>query len=313
MPISKSQLSEDEEVLVDLRPHWLFFQGPVLVSTCALAVAVGVIAKFPKAPTAIGIGLIVIVAIPLLWLLGRVARWLGTSLVLTNTRLILRSGVVGRKNVQLRLQRVSEVHFNQSLFDRMLGTGQLIVEVLGQEGSVLVNDVRHPGVVQRVINTQLDVLNNVRHGSEQSSPFGVAQNAQPDAPPGPSVQANIEHSGPPTLTPPGSLTTMPNSSIFPNYVNPHIEDPTPPHGVAIQTPTPFDGESILEDAADSLEPISSTGSSTGSSTELAADSPTGPTSSSIHDQLVELDDLRRRGIVTDAEFEAKKTELLDRI
>lgn len=286
-----SQLSEDEEVLVDLRPHWLFFQGPVLVSAGALALAIGVIAKFPKAPTAIGIVLIVVVAIPLLWLLGRLARWFGTSLVLTNTRLILRSGVVGRKNVQLRLQRVSEVHFNQSLFDRMLGTGQLIIEVLGQEGSVLVNDVRHPGVVQRVINTQLDVLNNTQRGPMQGLQIGAIQNTQS------SDQSNIEDSGPPTLTPPSSRASTPEPSFFSSNVNPDVVDPTPPHGVAIPTPTLFDGQSILEDGIDSRVP--------NLSTELQT--------SSIHDQLIELDDLRRRGIVTDAEFEAKKAELLDRI
>jgi Bacterial PH domain/Short C-terminal domain len=35
--------------------------------------------------------------------------------------------------------------------------------------------------------------------------------------------------------------------------------------------------------------------------------------SEIHEQLVALDDLRRRGIVTDEEFDAKKAELLDRL
>ncbi len=33
----------------------------------------------------------------------------------------------------------------------------------------------------------------------------------------------------------------------------------------------------------------------------------------IRDRLIELDDLRRRGIVSEEEFAAKKSELLDRI
>jgi hypothetical protein len=38
-----------------------------------------------------------------------------------------------------------------------------------------------------------------------------------------------------------------------------------------------------------------------------------PTAVSVHRQLVEIDDLRRRGILTDAEFEQKKAELLSRL
>jgi pyridoxine/pyridoxamine 5'-phosphate oxidase len=34
---------------------------------------------------------------------------------------------------------------------------------------------------------------------------------------------------------------------------------------------------------------------------------------SVTDRLVELDELRRRGIVTEAEFASKKAELLDRL
>ena len=34
---------------------------------------------------------------------------------------------------------------------------------------------------------------------------------------------------------------------------------------------------------------------------------------SVPEQLIQLDDLRRRGIVTPAEFEAKKAELLGRL
>jgi hypothetical protein len=34
---------------------------------------------------------------------------------------------------------------------------------------------------------------------------------------------------------------------------------------------------------------------------------------SIPEQLIQLDDLRRRGIVSEDEFESKKAELLDRL
>ncbi len=40
---------------------------------------------------------------------------------------------------------------------------------------------------------------------------------------------------------------------------------------------------------------------------------TAPGDDTVADRLVQLDELRRRGIVTDAEFASKKAELLDRL
>ena len=45
----------------------------------------------------------------------------------------------------------------------------------------------------------------------------------------------------------------------------------------------------------------------------AAPAAPGTLPSEIRDRLIELDDLRRRGILSDEEFAAKKSELLNRI
>ena len=95
MPISRRVLADDEEVLVDLRPHWVFLLGPAVLTVVAVAVAIAVAVEFPKAPVAVAGVLAVMVAVPALWLAGRVIRWLGISLVVTTTRLIYRQGVFG--------------------------------------------------------------------------------------------------------------------------------------------------------------------------------------------------------------------------
>ncbi len=41
--------------------------------------------------------------------------------------------------------------------------------------------------------------------------------------------------------------------------------------------------------------------------------PATPAAESVTDQIDRLDDLRRRGVITDAEFNEKKTELLRRL
>ena len=158
VPISNDLLDDDEDVLVDLRPHWVFFLGPLLLTAASIAVTVAVVHQFPKAPIAVAYVLAVIIAVPALWLIGRLARWFGTSLVVTDRRIVLRSGVLGRRVVNLRMQRIVDTHCSQRPLERLIGAGRIVVEVEGETGGVAIDDVRRPRALQRVINRQLSQM-----------------------------------------------------------------------------------------------------------------------------------------------------------
>ncbi|MGH9007987.1 MAG: PH domain-containing protein [Acidimicrobiales bacterium] len=155
MPISTDLLDDDEDVLVDLRPHWVFFLGPLFLTAASIAVVAVVFHEFPKAPVGVSWLLAVIIAAPAIWLLGRLAQWFGTSLVVTDRRIVFRSGVLGRRVVNLRLQRVVDTHCTQRPLERIIGSGRIVLEVEGEEGGLAVDDVRRPRALQRVINRQL--------------------------------------------------------------------------------------------------------------------------------------------------------------
>jgi membrane protein YdbS with pleckstrin-like domain len=255
VPISRRALADDEEVLVDVRPHWVFFFGPAFLSAVAAAVAVAVVVKFPKAPVGVAGVLAVMVGLPVLWLIGRGLRWRGISLVVTTARLIHRQGVFGQDLVQVRLLRISEVSCAQSFLDRLVGAGRLLVGITGDE-PLVVEDVRRPRALQRVINRQLDVLMT---GGRIAAPITANDS--------PAYYAGA----------PGQTST----------------DDTPPHGT-MHLPSPVPASTSFP-ADDAVLPH------------------TGAASASIPEQLIQLDDLRRRGILTDSEFEAKKAELLSRL
>jgi membrane protein YdbS with pleckstrin-like domain len=160
VPISTDLLDDDEDVLVDLRPHWVFFVGPLLLTAASIAVAVVVFRQFPKAPVGVAYVLAVVIGVPALWLIGRLARWFGTSLVVTDRRIVFRSGVLGRRVVNLRMQRIVDTHCDQKPLERLIGSGRIILEVEGEEGGVALDDVRRPRALQRVINRQLSQMDS---------------------------------------------------------------------------------------------------------------------------------------------------------
>jgi membrane protein YdbS with pleckstrin-like domain len=257
VPIARRALADDEEVLVDLRLHWIFFFGPAVLTAAAVAGAIAVAVTFPKAPVAVAGVLAVMVAIPALWLAGRLVRWLGISLVVTTTRLIYRQGVMGRDVVQLRLQRVGDIQCTQTLVDRVIGSGRLVVELVGEEPMVI-DDVRRPRALQRVITRQLDTLTSGR------APTGPSDGVYPvsDVPAYPiSVPRPVSFED----TPPHGFMTSPRPV-----------PPTQPGLPGWPLPSP------------------------------------GVAGATIPEQLIELDDLRQRGIISDEEFRAKKAELLSR-
>jgi hypothetical protein len=252
VPLPRKFLNDDEELLAELRPHWMFIFGPLVATIAAVIVVVTVLVMLGSHDTWATYPLLVIAAVPALWLLGRGFRWLNTTLALTTTRIVLRHGVFDRDIVQLRLQRITEINLSQKLWERAVGTGRLIIDVQGEDDSLVLQDVRKPAIVQRVINAQINEL--VGGGKAEDIPLELLQHDR-----------RRDHRAP-------------------------RKDDTPPFGT---DPVPRESAPVSQPAA-------------------AAPS-SGASHADIKDRLIELDDLRQRGILSEEEFAAKKAQLLDRI
>jgi uncharacterized membrane protein YdbT with pleckstrin-like domain len=182
-------LGEGEEVVYDLRPHWWTLVGPVLVTAVVVAAAAAAVAAMPagdlQAP-----GRLAVVGIAVVLLLvaaaGRVVRWSTTHFVLTTERLIFRSGLLSRYGREIPLERVNDVTFSQSLFERLLGIGDLLVESAGEHGQSTFEDIRHPEAVQLEIYRQMEE-NDRRRGSGATTAVQAQHHPRP-----PSVLDDLE-------------------------------------------------------------------------------------------------------------------------
>jgi len=244
MPFPRRLLTEDEEVVVEIRPHWAFLGKPLVTAVAVVALSIAVMVAFSDAPPAVLYVLLVLVACSALWLVGRLVRWFATSLVVTTTRIVQRSGVFGRTGLELRLERVNQLSYHQGILDRILRTGELHVEMGGETGVVVFDRVPRPSAVQSIITEQIDAL---RHRAGVPIPAGPVRDLFD-----------------------GAVPTVPRGMRAPQI------DDTPPSGIPRMPRTPAGDDSVA-------------------------------------DRLMQLDELRRRGIVTEAEFALKKAELLDRL
>ena len=79
-----------------------------------------------------------------------------TYFVVTTDRVIFRTGVISRRGIEIPLGRVNNVLFNQSLLERLIGAGDLLIESGGESGQQIFTDVRNPDRVQNSIHAAID-------------------------------------------------------------------------------------------------------------------------------------------------------------
>jgi uncharacterized membrane protein YdbT with pleckstrin-like domain len=86
----------------------------------------------------------------------RYLKWRTTYFVITSDRLIFRYGVIGKAGIEIPLERVNNVNFKQSIFERVIGAGDLLIESGGEDGQQRFTDVPHPDKVQNLIHMQME-------------------------------------------------------------------------------------------------------------------------------------------------------------
>jgi len=176
MPFPRRLLKSHEEVVVDLHPHWWYYAKPISVLVGAIALGILTLTmedgSVRTALTWVSIGLI---GVGVLWTVSRYARWATTHFVITSDRVIFRTGIVAKSGIEIPLVRVSTVHFNQSILQRLVGAGDLVIESGTEDGQQRFTDIRNPDGVQREIHVQKVASERGRSSDSVPSPRpGVA-------------------------------------------------------------------------------------------------------------------------------------------
>lgn len=175
MPFPKKNLNANETIALDMHPHWWYFAEPAMLLLGVIVLGIIVAIKGPDgdAGDALKWVVIALLVITALWLIGRYLKWITTNFVITSHRLIFRQGVIAKSGVEIPLERVNNVNFNQTIFERVLGAGDLLIESGGEDGQQRFTDIRHPDKVQNLIHAQMEILHQRRGGYSAPRSAGV--------------------------------------------------------------------------------------------------------------------------------------------
>jgi uncharacterized membrane protein YdbT with pleckstrin-like domain len=152
MAFPRRLLIEGEELVLDLRPHPVALLMPSIVTVLAVGVGIWLLTLASGAVTWIVLAgmALVLVAYPV----RRLTDWLTSHFVVTSDRVIHRQGLIAKSSMEIPLEAINDVRFNQGVIDRMLGAGTLVIQSASESGRQEFSHIRKPEDVQRTIYHQ---------------------------------------------------------------------------------------------------------------------------------------------------------------
>ena len=149
MGYPRKLLNPGERVAVDVGPHWKYMVRPGVVVVLALALSVEALGAETDRWEELALAAVLVLC--LLWLGTRYLRWATTSFTVTNERLILRRGILRRSWREILLDRLTDISCRQTLGDRLLGCGDIVLESPGRDGQEVFPGLPHPLRIQKEI------------------------------------------------------------------------------------------------------------------------------------------------------------------
>ncbi len=151
MPFPRRLLIPDEQLVLDLRPHPIALVMPTLVTIVGFVAASWLTAKTDVADWVWWVSFVVLL---ILYPMPKLIAWLTSNFAVTSDRVIHRQGFIAKRSMEIPLEAINDVRFEQGILDRMVGAGTLVISSASEFGRNTFDDIRHPEAVQKVIYEQ---------------------------------------------------------------------------------------------------------------------------------------------------------------
>ena len=164
MSYIENTLLENEKIVLLVRPHWVVFMSPVVVTVC-------VIVFFSLFSGGVHFNIILLGLSITAWLvlagLFFILYALASAYItfyfseygVTSRRVLMKTGMIQRNSLELFVTKIEAIHVDQSIIARLLGYGTLVV--IGTGGSRdcfrwVPNPLRFRHMIQQRIDKELE-------------------------------------------------------------------------------------------------------------------------------------------------------------
>jgi uncharacterized membrane protein YdbT with pleckstrin-like domain len=106
MSYVENNLIQGEQVVYRAELHWIIFIWPVIFS-------------------------LILIGIP--WLIAAILQKKTTEMAVTNKRVIIKTGIISRRTIEMNLSKIENIEVNQNIIGRIFGYG--IITIVGTGGT----------------------------------------------------------------------------------------------------------------------------------------------------------------------------------
>src|SRR6201996_189648 len=150
LPRVALNLTDGEQIIFQGHPSWRAILGFYLKGL-VIAIVLGIIAKLVGSTGDVFIVVLVVLALTLL--AGFLKRW-ATTYTITSRRLNIKRGIVSREIQETRLERVQNVNYSQSVYQRIMQIGDVDFDTAASGGGYdfIFYGVAEPGGVVHAVD-----------------------------------------------------------------------------------------------------------------------------------------------------------------
>ena len=169
MAFPRRLLIEGEELVMDLRPHPVALALPALATIVIVGIGIWLVTISDGVWVRVALAAMVLAL--LAYPVRRLTDWLTSHFVVTSDRIIHRQGLIAKSSMEIPLEAINDVRFEQGVFDRLVGAGTLVVQSASEAGREEFAHIRKPEDVQKTIYHQGELnQTRMRGGSGAAAP-----------------------------------------------------------------------------------------------------------------------------------------------
>jgi uncharacterized membrane protein YdbT with pleckstrin-like domain len=157
-----SNLLPGENLVLKDHPHWVVLIKSIWIPIALVIVVIiadftFLLDNYSALPlhfrTYLTLG---VVALAGLWLIVVWIRWQSTTYTLTDQRIKIETGVFGRQEKVIPIDRVQDATTKMSVFGRMLGYGRVEIDAAGAQGAEVLDHLPDPGTFRDQVFMQTE-------------------------------------------------------------------------------------------------------------------------------------------------------------
>jgi len=165
MSYVESNLVPGETVIYQTRLHWIVMLGHIVLGCLLLGLPGVLLLYYALSRTGIESGSlhimegggVALLASGVVTILKGMVRRNATEMAVTNRRVVIKTGLISRKTIEMLLNKVESIEVSETAFGRMLGYGTILVIGTGGTPEPF-HKVAHPLEFRSQVQQQIEKL-----------------------------------------------------------------------------------------------------------------------------------------------------------